>query len=149
MSDMRKTFYVGHTSDGSINERPMSPHLEVYKPYLSMVLSISNRITGAALAGGSTLAVAWLASAAKGPRTFGKVQKVAGSLIGQTVLFGCSSAFFLHFIGGLRHLMWDSCGHRLEKDEINQDSKTAVVATTALTLGLWTIIFGRKLKKKK
>lgn len=148
MSDIRETFYVGHKSDGTLQKRPMSPHLQVYKPIPSMSLSILNRITGAALAFGSTLMVAWLASAAKGPKSFKTVQKVTGSFPGQVVLFGFSASFFLHFIRGIRHLMWDSTAKRLEKEEINQDSKIDIIGISALTLGLWTIIIGKRLSKK-
>lgn len=149
MSDIRKTFYVGYKSDGSYHDRPMSPHLQVYKPILSMVLSIGNRIAGGALSAGSAIMVAWLASAAKGPKSFEKVQKATGGFIGQLTLFGFSAAFFLHFIGGIRHLIWDLSGKRLQKDEINQDSKSEVIGVAALTLGLWTIILGKKLRKRK
>lgn len=149
MSDIRKTFYVGYKSDGSYRNRPMSPHLQVYKPILSMVLSISNRITGGALSAGSALMVAWLVSAAKGPKSFQKTQKFTGSFLGQIILFGFSSAFFLHFIGGIRHFIWDLSGKRLEKPEINQDSKSEVIGVAALTLALWTVILGKKIKKRK
>lgn len=149
MSDIRKTFYVGHTTDGKYRERPMSPHLQVYKFIPSMALSISHRIAGGALAVGSTLMVAWLASAAKGPQSFKKVQKATGSVLGQTVLFGFSSAFLLHLIGGIRHLVWDLSANRLQKQEINQDSKSEIIGVAALILGLWTIILGKKFKKKK
>lgn len=149
MSDIRKTFYVGYKSDGSYQNRPMSPHLQVYKPIISMILSISNRIAGGMLSAGSALMVAWLVSAAKGPKSFEKVQKTTGSFLGQLVLFGFSSAFFLHFIGGIRHFIWDLSGRRFQKSEINQDSKAEISSVIALTLGLWTIILGKKLKKKK
>ncbi|CAI3944184.1 succinate dehydrogenase, cytochrome b556 subunit [Commensalibacter papalotli (ex Botero et al. 2024)] len=149
MSDIRETFYVGHTSDGSLKKRPMSPHLQVYKPIPSMTLSILNRVTGAALSFGSAIMVVWLASAAKGPKPFKKVQKLTGSFPGQLVLFGFSVSFFLHFIRGIRHLVWDSTAKRLEKEEINKDSKIDIISITALTLGLWTIIIGKRLRKKK
>ncbi|MDI2091064.1 succinate dehydrogenase, cytochrome b556 subunit [Commensalibacter oyaizuii] len=149
MSDIRDTFYVGHKSDGTLKKRPMSPHLQVYKPVPSMALSILNRITGAALSGGSTLMVAWLASAAKGPKPFKTVQKVTGSFMGQIILFGFSVSFFLHLIRGIRHLIWDATGQRLDKETINKDSKTDIVTISALTLGLWTIIIGKRLRKKR
>lgn len=149
MSDIRETFYVGHTSDGSLKKRPMSPHLQIYKPIPSMSLSILNRITGAALSLGSIIMVAWLTSAAKGPKSFKKIQKITGSFPGQVVLFGFSVSFFLHFIRGIRHLIWDSTTKRLEKEKINKDSKIDIISIIALTLGLWTIITGKRLRKKK
>lgn len=149
MSDIRKTFYVGYKSDGSYQKRPMSPHLQVYKPVLSMILSIGNRITGGMLSAASILMVAWLVSAAKGPEAFDKIQKTAKSFPGQCVLFGSSAAFFLHFISRIRHFIWDLNGNRLEKSEINQDSKAEVIGIATLTLALWTIILGKRLRKRK
>ncbi|CAK7191899.1 hypothetical protein COMNV_00079 [Commensalibacter sp. Nvir] len=149
MSDIRATFYEGHNSDGALKKRPMSPHLQVYKPIPSMILSILNRVTGAAMAFGSTLVVAWLFSAAQGPKPFKKMQGITRHFIGQTVIFGFSISFFLHFIRGIRHLIWDSTGKRLQKDEINQDSVIDIAAILTLTCGLWALIIGKRLRNKK
>ncbi len=88
-------------------ERPLSPHLQVYKPQLTSVLSILHRVTGVALTAGTLLLTWWLVSAAYGPDAFATAQGFAGSLIGQLILWGFTFALFYHLGNGVRHLAWD------------------------------------------
>ena len=70
--------------------RPLSPHLQVYKPQLTSVLSILHRATGIALAVGTLLLVWWLVAAATGENAFADVQAFIGSWIGKLLLLGRS-----------------------------------------------------------
>ncbi|WP_299345693.1 succinate dehydrogenase, cytochrome b556 subunit [uncultured Maritalea sp.] len=87
--------------------RPLSPHLTIYKQIPTMVMSIMHRFTGMALYAG-TLLVAWsLVAAASGEATFDWVNGIFGSILGRLVLFGYTWALMHHMLGGLRHFVWD------------------------------------------
>jgi len=89
-------------------ERPLSPHLQIYKPQLTSVLSIVHRGTGLALSIGAVFIVAWLAAAAWSDGAFALAQAFWGSLIGQLFMLGWSFSFYFHLLNGIRHLSWDS-----------------------------------------
>lgn len=88
-------------------ERPLSPHLQVYKPQITSVLSILHRITGVALIAGTLLLTWWLVSAAYGPEAFANAQAFIGSWFGQLLLWAFTFALFYHLGNGVRHLAWD------------------------------------------
>ncbi len=88
--------------------RPRSPHLQVYRPTLTMTMSIAHRLTGAALYGGTLLLVWWLMSVASGPAAYAFEQRVMASFPGKAVLFFFTWAALHHAFGGLRHLVLDS-----------------------------------------
>jgi succinate dehydrogenase / fumarate reductase cytochrome b subunit len=87
--------------------RPLSPHLQIYKPQLTSILSILHRITGVALAVGSIALVYWLVAAAVGAEAFDRAQGLAGAWYGRLLLFGWAFALFFHLANGIRHLTWD------------------------------------------
>ncbi len=121
-----------------VPSRPLSPNIQIYRPQLTSVLSIANRINGIILSLGAVGLVIWLAAAAEGPRTFGVVQRAFGSWVGQVVLFGCTFAFFLHLCGGIRHLVWDTV-HGFELRSIYISGWTVVGSSAALTVAAWVI----------
>ena len=86
-------------------ERPISPHLTIYRPMLTMMMSIVHRITGGALFFGTLLLCWWLLAAASGPTAYAKVQAFMGSIIGSLILFGYTWALIHHMLGGIRHLI--------------------------------------------
>ncbi|QLH40601.1 MAG: succinate dehydrogenase, cytochrome b556 subunit [Defluviicoccus sp.] len=88
-------------------DRPLSPHIQVYRPQITSVLSILHRITGVALTVGTLLLTYWLVAAAYGPEMFADAQAVMGSWIGQLVLWGFTFALYYHLANGIRHLAWD------------------------------------------
>src|ERR1700751_173739 len=92
--------------------RPLSPHLQIYRPMLTMLMSIVHRITGAALYVGTLLLAWWLLAAAFRAKTYATLQAVPSSFIGRVVLLGYPWALVHHMLGGVRHLIWDS-GHGL------------------------------------
>ena len=116
--------------------RPLSPHLQVYKPQLTSILSILHRMTGVALAGGTLLLVWWLIAAATGPAAFNTVQMVIGSWIGRLCLFGWSFALFYHLCNGIRHLFWDM-GKGFELPTVAASGWAVVIISFALTGIAW------------
>jgi succinate dehydrogenase / fumarate reductase, cytochrome b subunit len=118
--------------------RPLSPHLQVYKPIPTMVMSIVHRITGAALYFGTVLVAFWLIAAASGEAAFDWANWLFGSLIGRLVLFGYTWALMHHMLGGLRHFMWDM-GHGYEKHFSTKLAVITPVVSVALTVLIWIV----------
>ena len=94
------------SGSGTAQGRPKSPNIQIYRPQLTSVLSIANRITGLILAVAAVGLVAWLLAAAEGPHAYDAAQRVLASPLGRIGLFGITFAFFLHLCGGIRHLAW-------------------------------------------
>lgn len=117
--------------------RPQSPNIQIYRPQLTSVLSIANRITGVLLSVGAVGLVVWLMAAAAGPQAYATVQAAISSWIGQLVLFAFTFAFFLHLCGGIRHLVWDTV-HGFELRAIYLSGWAVVVASVVLTVAAWT-----------
>jgi succinate dehydrogenase / fumarate reductase cytochrome b subunit len=122
----------------TVPARPLSPHLSVFRPILTMMLSIVHRITGAALYFGTLLLVWWLIAAASGPNAFATVQWVMGSLIGRLVLFGYTWALIHHMLGGIRHLIMDA-GYGFGAQEREWLARANLIGSIVLTLVLWVI----------
>jgi succinate dehydrogenase / fumarate reductase cytochrome b subunit len=120
------------------HERPLSPHLSVYRPLINMVMSILHRITGGALYFGTLLLAAWLVSVAMGESQFAFVNGLFAHPIGQLVLFGYSWAIFHHMLGGIRHLIWDT-GHGLQIPQVNVLSWLTIIGSVSLTLAVWAV----------
>lgn len=117
-------------------ERPLSPHLQIYRPQITSVLSILHRITGVALGVGLLLVTWWLIAAATGEAYFTFVNGLMGSWFGRIVLFGFSWALFYHFCNGIRHLFWDM-GKGFEKADVTRSGRVVIVASVVLTLIAW------------
>jgi succinate dehydrogenase / fumarate reductase cytochrome b subunit len=116
--------------------RPLSPNIQNYRPQLTSVLSIANRITGVVLSIGAVGLVIWLSAAAAGPEPYATVQQAIGSWIGLVILFGFTFAFFLHLCGGIRHLIWDTV-HGFELRSIYISGWSVVAASVVLTVAAW------------
>ena len=114
-------------------ERPLSPHLQIYKPQLTSLLSISHRLTGMALGLGTLFLVWWLVAAASGDAAFAAAQAFFGSWLGLLLLFGWTFSFFFHLCNGVRHLMWDT-GHGLDLCTTYATGWAALAASGVLTL---------------
>jgi succinate dehydrogenase / fumarate reductase cytochrome b subunit len=122
----------------SSGNRPLSPHLQVYRLQWTMLLSFSHRITGIGLAVGTLLLVYWLAAAAAGPEAFATAQALVGSVIGRLLLFGWSFALFYHLCNGIRHLAWDA-GFGFELDSAYRSGLVVLAASVVLTLLSWIL----------
>ena len=116
--------------------RPLSPNIQIYRPQLTSVLSIANRVTGVVLSLYAVVLVVWLIAAADGPHAYATVEVVIQSRVGQILLFGCTFSFFLHLCGGIRHLVWDA-GYGFELSAIYASGWTVVGASTVLTVITW------------
>jgi succinate dehydrogenase / fumarate reductase cytochrome b subunit len=116
--------------------RPLSPNIQNYRPQLTSVLSIANRITGVILSVGAVGLVIWLSAAAAGPGPYAIVQQAIGSWIGRIVMLGFTFAFFLHLCGGIRHLIWDTV-HGFELRSIYISGWSVVAASVVLTIAAW------------
>ncbi len=118
------------------SNRPLSPHLQIYRPQLTSVMSILHRITGVALAVGTLLLVYWLVAAASGAEAYEHAQGILGSKLGQLFIFLWTWALFYHLCNGIRHLLWDA-GYGFELDEVYKSGKVVAWASVALTVVLW------------
>lgn len=119
--------------------RPLSPHLSVYRWQMTMAMSIAHRITGLGLYFGTLILAIWLVAAASGPGPYGAVTGVLTSWPGLVVLFGYSWALIHHLLGGLRHFVWDF-GHGLGKPARDQLAMANLIGSVVLTIALWAFI---------
>ncbi len=116
--------------------RPLSPHLQVYRPQLTSMLSITHRLTGVALAAGTFLLVWWLVAAATGPEAYATAQAAISSVIGRLLLFGWTLALFYHLCNGIRHLFWDA-GYGYELKSAYASGWAVMAGSVGLTLLAW------------
>lgn len=118
--------------------RPLSPNIQIYRPQLTSVLSIANRISGIILSLYAFLLVVWLVAAAAGPHAYSTIQVIICSWAGQILLFACTFSFFLHLCGSIRHLIWDA-GFGFELRTIYVSGWIVVLVSSALTLLSWIL----------
>jgi succinate dehydrogenase / fumarate reductase, cytochrome b subunit len=119
-------------------ERPLSPHLQIYRPMLTMMMSILHRITGAALYVGTLILAWWLVAAATGPGAFATAQAFLGSWFGKLVLFGYTWALMHHMLGGIRHFIWDT-GRGFGVEEREWLAKASLAGSLVLTVLIWAV----------
>ena len=124
----------------AIQQRPLSPHLGIYKWPLAMAISILHRITGVALAVGALLMVAILVSVAAGPEVYECIRDMLASKIGKMFLFLWTVALFLHLFNGIRHLVWD-VGYGFEKDTTRNSGILVIIATIILSVAVWVAAY--------
>ncbi|PPR61190.1 MAG: Succinate dehydrogenase cytochrome b556 subunit [Alphaproteobacteria bacterium MarineAlpha4_Bin2] len=120
----------------STNERPLSPHLQIYRWQWTMALSILHRVTGVGLAVGTLLLVGWLISMAEGPDRYAAYQSFMDHWFGRLLLFGWTWALFYHLCNGMRHLIWDT-GRGLELDTAAASGYVVGGASILLTGIAW------------
>ena len=138
MKDVRDALMIGTRTDGTPVRRPLSPHLQVYRPQLTSVLSIMNRLSGIATSVGTLLMVWWLVASAGSSGGFATMQSVMGSWVGIVLLFGWTVGLVYHFVGGLRHLAWDA-GYGFDPPHYNTSGWAVVIATGIGTVLIWAI----------
>lgn len=118
------------------HSRPLSPNLQIYRPQLTSVLSITHRVTGLLLSAGAVLLVIWLVAAAAGPQPYAALDGLLGSPLGLGLLFGITFSLFFHLCNGIRHLLWDA-GLGFDLHTIYVSGWTVLVASALLTLAAW------------
>ena len=121
------------------SSRPTSPHLGIYRPQISSVLSILHRITGVALFAGTSLMVAWLWSAAYDPAFYTTLHAFLSSIPGELLLMGWTAAFYYHLGNGIRHLFWDT-GRGFSLPVMAKSGWAVVISAVLLTTITWIIV---------
>jgi succinate dehydrogenase cytochrome b subunit len=124
---------MAELNTGSTHTRPLSPHLQIYRPTLTMMMSIVHRITGAALYFGTLLLAWWLIANA-----YANVEWFMATLIGKLILFGYTWALIHHMLGGVRHLIWDTL-HGFSPAEREVLTLATLVSSVTLTLLIWAV----------
>jgi succinate dehydrogenase / fumarate reductase, cytochrome b subunit len=122
-------------------DRPLSPHLQIYKPMLTMMMSIAHRITGAGLYFGVILLVWWFSAAAISDQYFALVQGFFAHWFGRLVLLGFTWALIHHMLGGLKHLLWDT-GRGFDLKTIEWLARGSLIGSIGLTLLIWIFGYG-------
>ena len=124
-----------------MSERPMSPHLQVYKPQLTSMLSIVHRGTGVFMSAGALFVVYYIYAIAMGPDTYAQAQGMLDHWLGQLVLWAMMFATWFHFGNGIRHLFWDM-GWGLEIDATYRSGWLVIAFSPLATAGTWYLFSG-------
>ena len=117
----------------SSTDRPLSPHIGIYKPQITSVLSILHRATGMFLCLGAVVFAWWVIALALGPEPYAAVRSALGSWLGRLLLFAWTFSFFYHLCNGIRHLFWDA-GIGFELRTVQASGMAVVAASIALTV---------------
>lgn len=118
--------------------RPLSPNLQIYRPQLTSVLSITHRLTGIVLSVGALLLVIWIAAAAAGREAYAVLDGLIRSPLGLALLFVWTFSLFFHLCNGVRHLFWDA-GYGFELRTIYASGWTVLAVSSLLTLVAWIV----------
>jgi len=122
----------------STDNRPLSPHLQVYRLPFTALTSISHRISGVLLSGGALLLVYWVVAAAAGPQAYATASAILSSLPVQVLIFLWTFVLFYHLCNGIRHLIWDA-GYGFDLQTAQRSGQIAIGAAAALTGVAWLI----------
>lgn len=123
-------------ASGVEKRRPLSPHLQIYRPMLTMMMSIAHRITGAALYVGTLLLAWFLIAASAGADSYALAAQFLDSFVGKLILFAFTWALFHHLLGGIRHLIWET-GHGFEHPHREWLAQATLYGGIILTLIVW------------
>ena len=120
--------------------RPLSPHLQVYRLTFTFLMSGFHRVTGTLLYFGIVIFVWWLMAAASGPAYFDFVNGLFGSWFGRLVLLGMTWLTIHHALGGIRHFIWDT-GRGLGERERELLARLTMIGSAAMTLLVWILAY--------
>ena len=121
-------------------KRPLSPHIQIYKPQITSVLSITHRLTGVALLFAALLLSSWVISATYGNDAFNQTQNILSSWLGVLILIGLTVSIFYHLGNGIRHLFWDF-GKGFELKDVKRSGLVVILFTLIMSIITWFIIF--------
>ncbi len=124
------------------SDRPLSPHLQIYRPQMTSVLSILHRLTGVGLCGGMLIVAAWLMTAASGPEAYGVFMTLASSVAGKLVFFFLTVCVSFHFASGIRHLIWDA-GRLFDMRDATFAGYLVLLFTALMTGAVWFCLLTR------
>ena len=119
-----------------LSQRPLSPHLQIYKPQITSVLSIIHRVTGIGLSIGIFFLLYWLGAIATSAQAYGEVLIFFKGYFGQVILGFCLLGFYYHLVNGIRHLAWD-IGYGFSLKVVTITGWLAVVSAVVMTLMTW------------
>ena len=122
----------------SSDNRPLSPHLQVYRLPFTALTSISHRVSGVLLSGGALVLVYWVIAAAAGPEAYATASAILGSLPVQALIFLWTFVLFYHLCNGIRHLVWD-VGYGFDLKTAHRSGQAAIGAAAVLTLFAWLV----------
>jgi succinate dehydrogenase cytochrome b subunit len=125
-------------AESKVPARPLSPHLQIYRPMLTMMMSIVHRITGGGLYFGMLLVAWWLVATASGPNAYATFQWFMDSLIGRFILFAFTWTLIHHMLGGVRHLIWDT-GRGFGPAEREWLTLAGLIGSIGLTILIWIV----------
>lgn len=120
--------------------RPLSPHLSIYRPQITSVLSITHRISGVALYAGLGLLIVFLGVVGYYPTYYAKLHECFTSILGRTLLFGWTLAFYFHFFNGIRHLFWDM-GKGFDIPSVNKTGWLAIIFAVLASVFSWIVAY--------
>ncbi|MDA9148549.1 succinate dehydrogenase, cytochrome b556 subunit [Alphaproteobacteria bacterium] len=120
-------------------QRPLSPHLQIYKPQLTSLLSILHRATGVALSIGSVILVSWVVALSLGETAYSSYSMIINSWFGKLVLFGFTFGLFYHLSNGIRHLFWDA-GYGYDLKVAYTSGSLVIISSLTLTIVTWFIV---------
>ena len=120
-------------------QRPLSPHLQIYKPQLTSILSILHRATGVALSIGSVILVSWVVALSLGETAYSSYSMIINSWFGKLVLFGFTFGLFYHLSNGIRHLFWDA-GYGYDLKVAYTSGSLVIISSLTLTIVTWFIV---------
>ena len=120
-------------------QRPLSPHLQIYKPQLTSILSILHRATGVALSIGSVILVSWVVALSLGETAYSSYSMIINSWFGKLVLFGFTFGLFYHLSNGIRHLFWDA-GYGYDLKVAYTSGTLVIISSLTLTIVTWFIV---------
>ena len=123
----------------SKSDRPLSPHLSIYRWPITMTLSILHRATGVAMSLGLVVLAYWLWTVSSGSADLARFNELTSTLVGQLLLIGWSFAFFYHFANGVRHLVWDT-GRGFEKHQANASAWFVLLLSIGMTAVYWVLL---------
>lgn len=120
-------------------QRPLAPHLQIYRPQITSILSILHRLTGIFLTSGTLALVIWLSAIAEGKFSYETWQIFFHHWLSKVYFFALSYSFFYHLCNGLRHLAWDG-GYGFELKMVHRSGWLVVGVSVVLTLLTWFLI---------
>ncbi|MDH5722984.1 MAG: succinate dehydrogenase, cytochrome b556 subunit [Alphaproteobacteria bacterium] len=121
-------------------KRPLSPHLQVYRLPLTALMSITHRLTGAALALGMLIVAGFFLAAATSEEYYDMLMRAADTVGGKAILCLWSAALYYHMCNGIRHMFWDT-GMFLEKDQANRTNYAVLMVAFMLVAGTWVYAY--------
>jgi len=127
------------TEKTQTHPRPLSPHLQVYRPQITTALSILHRATGVALTAGLVMMTWWLLAAAAGPEAYATFRAFASHPVGVFLMMGWSASACYHLCSGIRHLVYDT-GWGFEIPQIYKSGYTVLAAAAVIFVAFWVAV---------